>query len=263
MREIRTSGSSAVLKGSEREAVEQRPTMKFVANKTLDQLDLQALHLVREWLVGHSAPPSSTRYAPSCWSAWWRCGRDCTSCAPNCPPFSPNALTSCRHACCTSSRDWLIIGISSMRASKPCPTRLVRWPVPIRHADRLMSVPIIASAMVATIGDGSAFSKGRDFGAWLGLLPKQISTGDRTILGSISKRGNRYLRALFAQAAWVVLARVLRAGDCARQQARPYRQFSTKGAPSSARRPMRRRPDLLDPRAPAWARQLPGACEHS
>ena len=62
--------------------------------------------------------------------------------------------------------------------------------------------------MVAAIGTGDAFSKGRDFGAWLGLVPKQISTGDRTILGSISKRGNRYLRALFVQAAWVVLVRV-------------------------------------------------------
>jgi transposase len=40
------------------------------------------------------------------------------------------------------------------------------------------------------------------------LVPKQISTGDRTILGGISKRGNRYLRALFVQAAWVVLVRV-------------------------------------------------------
>ena len=49
------------------------------------------------------------------------------------------------------------------------------------------------------------FSKGRDFAAWLGLVPKQISTGDRTILGKISKRGNRYLRVLFVQAAWVVL----------------------------------------------------------
>ena len=38
-----------------------------------------------------------------------------------------------------------------------------------------------------------------------GLVPRQISTGDRTILGKISKRGNRYLRALFVQAAWVVL----------------------------------------------------------
>jgi transposase len=77
---------------------------------------------------------------------------------------------------------------------------------------RLMSVPgigpIIASAMVAAIGTGDAFSKGRDFGAWLGLVPRQISTGDRTILGSISKRGNRYLRALFVQAAWVVLVKI-------------------------------------------------------
>jgi transposase len=44
--------------------------------------------------------------------------------------------------------------------------------------------PIIASAMVAAIGTGDAFSKGRDFGAWLGLVPRQISTGDRTILGT-------------------------------------------------------------------------------
>src|SRR5262249_523052 len=61
---------------------------------------------------------------------------------------------------------------------------------------RLMTVPgigpIISSAMVAAIGTGDVFCKGRDFGAWLGLVPKQISTGDRTILGSISKRGNRY-----------------------------------------------------------------------
>ena len=65
--------------------------------------------------------------------------------------------------------------------------------------------PIISSAMVAAIGNGEVFSKGRDFAAWLGLVPRQISTGDRTILGKISKRGNRYLRVLFVQAAWVVL----------------------------------------------------------
>ena len=59
--------------------------------------------------------------------------------------------------------------------------------------------------MVAVIGTGDVFSKGRDFAAWLGLVPRQISTGDRTILGKISKRGNRYLRVLFVQAAWVVL----------------------------------------------------------
>ena len=67
--------------------------------------------------------------------------------------------------------------------------------------------PIISSAMVAAIGTGEVFAKGRDFAAWLGLVPKQISTGDRTILGKVSKRGNRYLRVLFVQAAWVVLVK--------------------------------------------------------
>jgi transposase len=43
------------------------------------------------------------------------------------------------------------------------------------------------------------------FAAWLGLVPKQISTGDRTILGKISRRGNRYLRVLFVQAACVLI----------------------------------------------------------
>ena len=60
---------------------------------------------------------------------------------------------------------------------------------------------------VPRIGNGAGFTQGRDFGAWLGLVPKQESTGDRTILGKISKRGNKYLRTLFVQAAHVVLAR--------------------------------------------------------
>jgi transposase len=76
---------------------------------------------------------------------------------------------------------------------------------------RLMSVPgvgpIISSAVVAAIGNGAGFKQGRDFAAWLGLIPKQESTGDRTILGKISKRGNKYVRTLFVQAAHVVLER--------------------------------------------------------
>src|SRR6266540_4150026 len=80
---------------------------------------------------------------------------------------------------------------------------------------RLMTVPgigpIVSSAVVAAIGNGAGFQQGRDFGAWLGLVPKQESTGDRTILGKISKRGNKYLRTLFVQAAHVVLERRPRA----------------------------------------------------
>jgi transposase len=76
---------------------------------------------------------------------------------------------------------------------------------------RLMTIPgigpIVSSAMVAAIGDGAAFVKARDFGAWLGLVPKQVSTGDRTLLRGISKRGNRYLRTMFIQGARSVLLR--------------------------------------------------------
>lgn len=75
----------------------------------------------------------------------------------------------------------------------------------------LMSVPgvgpIISTAMIAAIGDGEAFDRGRDFGAWLGLVPRQYSTGGRSVLGRISKRGDKYLRMLFIQAAKVLLMR--------------------------------------------------------
>jgi transposase len=64
--------------------------------------------------------------------------------------------------------------------------------------------PIIASATVAAVGNGTTFAKGRDFAAWLGLVPKQMSTGDRTILGCITKRGNRYP---FVQGARTILLR--------------------------------------------------------
>lgn len=67
--------------------------------------------------------------------------------------------------------------------------------------------PLISTAMVAAIGQGDAFDRGRDFAAWIGLIPRQYSTGGRTVLGRISKRGSRYLRMLFVQAANVVLMR--------------------------------------------------------
>lgn len=67
--------------------------------------------------------------------------------------------------------------------------------------------PIISTATVAAIGTGEAFGRGRDFSAWLGLVPRQYSTGGQPILGRISKRRSRYLRALFIQAAQVILMR--------------------------------------------------------
>lgn len=56
--------------------------------------------------------------------------------------------------------------------------------------------PISASAVVATIGDPNVFKNGREVAAWLGLVPKQHSSGNKIVLGSISKRGDRYVRKL-------------------------------------------------------------------
>ena len=67
--------------------------------------------------------------------------------------------------------------------------------------------PMISTAMVAAIGTGEAFERGRDFGAWIGLVPRQYSTGGRSILGRISKRGSKYLRTLFIRAAHVIMMR--------------------------------------------------------
>ena len=57
--------------------------------------------------------------------------------------------------------------------------------------------PALATALVASVGDPRAFRSGRDFSAWIGLVPKQNSSGGKEKLGSISKRGDRYLRSLF------------------------------------------------------------------
>ena len=186
----------------------QRPTMKFVATKTTEQLDLQALHRVRERLVSQRtgiinqirAFLLERGVAVRQGLRFLRAELPRILATP-CDVLSPRMLRVIEDLAGDWRRlDERIDGLSSeietlARGDAGC--------------ERLMSVPgigpIISSAMVAAIGTGDAFTKGRDFAAWLGLVPKQISTGDRTILGKISKRGNRYLRVLFVQAAWVVL----------------------------------------------------------
>jgi transposase len=75
---------------------------------------------------------------------------------------------------------------------------------------RLQSVPgigpLLATAIVAAVGNASAFKRARDLSAWIGIVPRQLSTGGNTRLVGISKRGNSYVRRLFiqgARAVWV------------------------------------------------------------
>ena len=186
----------------------QRPTMKFVATKTAEQLDLQALHRVRERLVSQRTGIINQirAFLLERGIAVRQGLRFLRAELPRILATPPDVLSPRMiHVIEGLAEDWRRLDERINHLSDEI-TALARQDA---GCERLVSVPgigpIISSAMVAAIGNGDAFSKGRDFAAWLGLVPKQISTGDRTILGKISKRGNRYLRVLFVQAAWVVL----------------------------------------------------------
>jgi len=188
----------------------QRPTMRFVATKTAEQLDLQALHRVRSRLVSER-----TAIANEIRAFLLDRGIAVAQGLHRLRLALPDILATrtdllaprLLHILNDLIGDWRRLDERIHAVSLEI--QLLAQDDP--SCERLMTVPgigpIISSATVAAIGTGDAFSKGRDFGAWLGLVPKQISTGDRTILGKISKRGNRYLRTLFVQAARVVLLR--------------------------------------------------------
>src|SRR6202167_4595341 len=75
-----------------------------------------------------------------------------------------------------------------------------------RRLDDIPGVgPVLATALVASVADPKMFRSGRDFSAWIGLVPKQNSSGGKDRLGNISKRGDRYLRSLFTTGALAVI----------------------------------------------------------
>src|ERR1700758_4654828 len=188
----------------------QRPSTRCIPVKTDDQLDLQALHRVRSRLVGQrTAVINQIRGFLLEHGIAIRQGlRFLRQQLPDIlarrgDVLSPRII----RVLVALSGDWRCLDERIEHITEEIEV-LAQGSESCRQ---LMTVPgigpIIASAMVAAIGNGAAFAKGRDFAAWLGLVPKQMSTGDRTILGRISKRGNRYLRTLFMQGARVILLR--------------------------------------------------------
>ena len=87
--------------------------------------------------------------------------------------------------------------------------RIVAWHRSNETSKRLDEIPgvgpALATALVASVADPRAFRSGRDFSAWVGLVPKQNSSGGKEKLGSITKRGDRYLRSLFTAGALAVI----------------------------------------------------------
>jgi len=185
-----------------------RPTMSFVPIKTEEQLDLQALHRARErlvqdrtrlinqargFLMERGIRPASGRHVFQKFLI-------------RLPEDHPGDLTL-RMMAMLADMSTELATINEKVAA------LDREIKSVATADddmrRLMEIPgvgpTIATALVAAVGDGKAFRKGRDLAAWLGLVPRQVTTGGKAKLIGISKHGNTYLRKLFIHGARAVL----------------------------------------------------------
>jgi transposase len=173
-----------------------RPTMRFVSLKSEAQLDLQILHRVRDRLVNARTTLINQLRAvllergiilPKGRVNLMRRLEDLMAGNPAISARASKLLEDLRD-------EWS--GLD--RRIKVCDDELAALTRKDEQARRLATIPgigvINATALLAAVGDGSAFARARDLAAWLGLTPRQHSTGGKTRLLGISKRGNGYLR---------------------------------------------------------------------
>ena len=185
-----------------------RPTMRFVPIKSDDQLDLQSLHRVRErWVMRRTAVVNQIRSLLLERGITLRQGRRHLEHAlPGILEDADAKLSGALRMLLAQLKleldqlaermDQADTAIAqSARQSEAC-QRLVAMPG---------IGPVTATAIIATIGNGAAFRKGRDFAAWLGVVPEEHSTGGKQTLWRIPQRGNQYLRRLFVQGARAVM----------------------------------------------------------
>jgi transposase len=181
-----------------------RPCMRFVQIKEPDQVDLQALHRIRDQLVG-----SRTRLICQMRAFCLEYGVAIRQGAgvfkldlPRVIGDESNDLTPTMRRLLAELFDDLI----SLEKRIGKVTREIEGlAAKDELARRLMTVPgigpLVATALLAAAGNAQQFRKARDMAAWLGLVPQQYSTGGRTQMLGISKRGNRYVRKLLIHGA--------------------------------------------------------------
>lgn len=185
-----------------------RPTMRFVELKSQDRLDLQTLHRARSRLVAaRKALLNQLRAILLERGHTFRQGRKVLE--REIDPFlaeppsdlSPRILTLIDD----TRTEWRSLD-ERIDALNDDLTQHARAD---EAASRLTTIPGIgvlgATALVAAVGDGEAFRRARDVPAWLGLVPKQMTTGGKPRLLSITKRGNIYLRMLLIHGARAAL----------------------------------------------------------
>ena len=175
-----------------------RPTMRFVSLKSEAQLDLQVLHRARERLVlARTALINQLRAVLLERGITLAKGRMVLM--RRLDEIGVDALAvgeRTRKLVEDLRKEWSALD-ERIKAYDDEFAALTRTDA---QARRLASIPgvgvINATALLAAVGDGSAFAKGRDLASWLGLTPRQHSTGGKTKMLGISKRGNRYLTVI-------------------------------------------------------------------
>lgn len=182
----------------------QRPSMRFVPIKTDDQLDLQALHRVRDRLVSRrTSVINQLRAFLLERGITFRQGRSyLRKQIPELLEDKEQRLSPrMRRLVDRLWQEWKTLE-DQIEALSGEIEEIASHDAACQRLRDIPGVgPLVATALVAAVGSGAAFTKGRDFAAWLGLVPRQHSTGGKAWLLGISKRGNAYLRRLFIHGA--------------------------------------------------------------
>jgi len=194
------------------EAVE-RKNMRFVPIKTDDQLDLQGIHLVRDRLISRRTAVINQLRAFLLERGMVFAQRPAklkAAMADVLENAEADLTPQMRNLIDMLWDEWKLVEQQIEKLN----LELERISAADAGCTRIRQIPgigpVVATAIVAAIGNGAAFRKGRDFAAWLGIVPRQHSTGGKANLLGISKRGNVYLRKILIHGARAAVLRIKR-----------------------------------------------------
>jgi len=185
-----------------------RPKMRFVAVKSVEQQAVLAVHRLRQGLVEERTALANrlrgllTEYGVVVGTGLDRLRRA----LPEIVTSDADAIPSIARAVFTDAHEQLRELDARITAYDRRIAAFARASVPAKRLMKIEGVgPVTATALVASVGDANVFRNGRQFAAWLGLTPRQHSTGGKQRLGAITKHGDVYLRTLLIHGARAVL----------------------------------------------------------
>jgi transposase len=186
----------------------QRPDMRFVAVKTEEQQSVLALHRMRSQLI-----KVRTMQVNQIRGLLYEFGADLPQGRQRGLKEVPDALTNLENSISPMMLDTIRQQLKRLEEMDKdiadIEKRLTLWKKDQEAVTRLMAIPgvglLTATAIIATVGDMKSFRSGREFAAFLGLVPRQSGTGGKVRLLGISKRGDTYLRSLLTHGARAVV----------------------------------------------------------